>query len=302
MILVAGSNGHVGREIVKKLSLKKVKSRCFDLQPPDIPDIDISNMEVMTGSITDPETVSGALHGIKTVMFVIGLKKQTKNLTHERIEHAGMKNLIEAAKKKGVERIMYISALGAGSGVPASSLSAKWNTEQSLINSGIPYTIFRPSGYFVDFAEFFVPTIRDRGKFTIIGDGNITLQPLAPEDLAEAFIQSIDNPAALNKVIKIAGPEVYTLNEIVEIAARVAGREVKVKRLPFWLMNIVFSAMTFMTGSRGGKDFLYRMSRDSVCSDEEMRELKSIFNIEFKRVEPWLKEAVGYQDTGDSRT
>jgi hypothetical protein len=47
--------------------------------------------------------------------------------------------------------------------------------------------------------------------------------------------------------------------------------------------------MSFITGSRGLKDFLYRMSRDSICSEEEMQEVRDVFNIEFKRLEPWLR-------------
>jgi hypothetical protein len=47
--------------------------------------------------------------------------------------------------------------------------------------------------------------------------------------------------------------------------------------------------MALVTGSRGLKDFLYRMSRDSVCSNEEMKEIKDVFNIKFQRLEPWLR-------------
>ena len=57
-------------------------------------------------------------------------------------------------------------------------------------------------------------------------------------------------------------------------------------------MNAMFSGIAFLTGKRSGKDFLYRMSRDSVCSDQDMKEVKDAFTIDFKQLEPWLREKV----------
>ena len=292
MILIAGCNGHVGREIVKKASQQKVRARLFDLTPPDLSGCDASLFEVTTGDITDPASVRRAVEGVDTVMFVIGRKRGSKNLTHDTIEHGGMRNVVEAAKKTGVGHILYISALGVGSKVPATSLQAKWNAEQCLIGSGISYTIFRPSGYFVDFAEEFAPKIKQTGSFTIIGDGTYRVQPLDPADLAEAFMQATNRPEARNKIIKIAGPETFTLIEIIELVARVVGKPVRIKKIPLWVGKLMFSAIALVSGNPSVKDFLYRMTRDSVCTDEELRELRAVFSIEFKRLEPWLRERV----------
>ncbi len=165
--------------------------------------LDASCLEVVAGDITDPESVRKAVQGVDTVMFVIGRKRGTKKLTHEMVEHGGIKNVIAACREAGVKHIMYISALGVGKDVPATSLMAKWNAEQSLMQSGINYTIFRPSGYFVDFAEEFAPRIKTTGSFTIIGEGTFLVQPLDPADLAEAFLQALDNPRAIKKYSKL---------------------------------------------------------------------------------------------------
>jgi NADH dehydrogenase len=160
------------------------------------------------------------------------------------------------------------------------------------MQSDIPYTIFRPSGYFVDFAEYFAPKIRNTGSFTVIGNGLTRLQPLDPADLAEAFIQSLDNKKAVNKLFKIGGPEVFTLVEIINLVSKVVDRKVTIRKVPFWIMNALFSVIATLTGKRGSKDFLYRMSRDSVCSAQEMKAVKDAFEIEFNRLEPWLREKV----------
>ena len=291
-ILIAGCNGHVGKEIVKKVVNKGMDARYFDLNPLEISDLDTSSLDIVTGDITDLATVRRVTKGVDSVIDVIGMRGETKTLTHEMVEHGGIKNIIQAGKENGVKHILYTSVLGVALDAPARTLAAKWNAEQTLINSGIPYTIFRPSGYFVDFAEHFAPKIRETGSFTVIGEGLTRLQPLDPADLAEAFIQSLDNEKTQNRIFKIAGPETFTLVDIIHLVGKVVGKEVKIKRVPFWIMNIMFSLIALLTGKRGSKDFLYRMSRDSVCSGREMEEIKEAFAIEFKCLEPWLRERV----------
>jgi uncharacterized protein YbjT (DUF2867 family) len=292
MLLIAGCNGHVGKEIVRKCIARKIPARCFDIKPLELPGEDTSSLEIISGDVTKLDDVRKAVKGVDVVMDVIGMRGETKVLTHEMVEHGGMKNIIQAAKESQVKHILYTSVMGVEPNSPAMSLSAKWNTEQTLINSGITYTIFRPSGYFVDFAEYFAPQIKKTGAFTVVGDGSTKLQPLDPVDLAEAFIQSTGNEKVKNKIVKIAGPEVFTLAGIIALVGTVVGREAKIKKMPFWLANLMFSAIALVTGKKGGKDFLYRMRRDSVCTIEEMQQIKDAFNIEFKKLGPWLRERV----------
>ena len=292
MLLIAGCNGHVGKEIVRKCIARKIPARCFDIKPLELPGEDTSVLEIVAGDVTKLDDVRKAAKGVDVVMDVIGMRGETKVLTHEMVEHGGMKNIIQAGKESQVKHILYSSVMGVEPNSPAMSLSAKWNTEQTLINSSIAYTIFRPSGYFVDFAEYFAPKIKKTGAFTVVGDGSTKLQPLDPVDLAEAFIQSIGNEKVKNKIVKIAGPEVFTLAGIIALVGTVVGREAKIKKMPFWLANLMFSAIALVTGKKGGKDFLYRMKRDSVCTQEEMQQIKEAFNIEFKKLEPWLRGQV----------
>jgi len=281
--------------MVRKAVERKMQVRCFDLAPPMIAGVDTAALEVITGDITDLDTVKKATRDIAAVIDVIGMRGETKTLTHEMVEHGGMKNLVQAGRENNLQHILYTSVMGVEPDSPARTLAAKWNTEQTLIHSGIPYTIFRPSGYFVDFAEYFAPKIRDTGSFTVVGNGRTRIQPLDPADVAEAFLQSLGNEKALNRIFKIAGPDIFTLEEVITLVSRVVGRQVKIKKIPFPVMNALFSIIALLTGRRGGKDFLYRMSRDSVCSEQEMKEVREAFTIEFKRLEPWLREQLGQE-------
>ena len=111
-ILIAGCNGHVGKEIVKKAVEQQIDARCFDLNTMDVSGLDTSSLEIVAGDITDLETVRKATYGIDVVMDVIGMRGEKKTLTHEMVEHGGIKNIIQAGKENGVcPPFYFISAL-----------------------------------------------------------------------------------------------------------------------------------------------------------------------------------------------
>jgi uncharacterized protein YbjT (DUF2867 family) len=288
VILIAGANGHVGKEIVKKCIGRDLSIRCLDLHPLDIEQNDTLKVEVIKGDITNPTTAKKALQGVETVLSVMGIRKDTEEMTHHKLEHQGTQNLISASKDSSVSHIMYISSMGVTKNVPVQRLKTKWDAEQMLIHSGIPYTIFRPSGYFTDFVEYFAPEIREKGSFRVFSKGLIRLQPIAVEDVAETMIRAIGNERAMNKIFPLVGPEIFTLREILILLGNVMGKEVKIKSVPFWVMQLFFTLIR----STSGKDFLYRAKGDSTCPPEVQKEVHKVFQIELKRLEPWLRTAL----------
>ena len=285
MILIAGANGHIGKELVKKCIERGFSARCLDLHPLDIELKDTSKLEAIQGDITDLNTAREAVKGVKTVLSVMGVRKDTTEMTHEKLEHEGTQNLISASKESGVSHIMYISSMGVIKDVPVQRLKLKWRAEQMLIHSGITYTIFRPSGYFTDFVEYFAPQIREKGSFRVFDKGLIKLQPIAVEDVAETMLRAIANERAKNKIFPLVGPEIFTLREILTMLGKVMGKEVKIKSIPFWVLNLFFTLIR----SKSGKDFLYRAKGDSTCPPDVQREVQEVFQIELKRLEPWLQ-------------
>ena len=285
MILITGANGHVGKEIVKKSIERGLATRCLDLHHLDIDQEDTPKVEIIKGDITNLNTAREAVKGVDTVLSVMGVRKDTEEMTHDKLEHEGTQNLITASKESGVSHIMYISSMGVTKNVPVQRLKTKWDAEQMLIHSGIAYTIFRPSGYFTDFLEYFAPAIKEKGSFRVFGKGMTRLQPIAVKDVAETLIRAIGNERAKNKIFPLVGPEIFTLREILTMLSKVMGKEVKIKSIPFWVMNLFFTLIR----SKSGKDFIYRAKGDSVCPPDVQREVQEVFQIELTRLEPWLQ-------------
>ena len=84
MILIAGCNGHVGRELLKKASAPRLPVRCFDLAPPDLTGLDASAVEVATGDITSPEVVQAA-NALNLLTTYIQKLKSFSGQTEERL-------------------------------------------------------------------------------------------------------------------------------------------------------------------------------------------------------------------------
>jgi uncharacterized protein YbjT (DUF2867 family) len=288
MILIAGANGHIGKALVKKCRERDLSARCLDMHPLTLERCDTAKMERIQGDVTNLNTTREAVKGVETVLSVMGVRKDTEEMTHDKLEHEGIHNLISASKESGVSHIMYISTMGVTKNVPVQRLKTKWDAEQMLIHSGIAYTIFRPSGYFTDFVEYFAPEIREKGSFRVFSKGLIKLQPIAVEDVAETMIRAIGNERAKNKIFPLVGPEIFTLREILTMLGKVMNKEVKIKSVPFWVMKLFFTLIR----STSGKDFLYRAKGDSTCPPDVQREVQEVFQIELKRLEPWLQTAL----------
>ncbi|MBI5360388.1 MAG: NAD(P)H-binding protein [Planctomycetes bacterium] len=287
MILIMGCNGHIGKEIAGILAKRGEKFRGFDIADKG----DMGGlMEFVQGSILDKQAVNNAVKGADTVIDVIGLSRARKNLTHEMVEYGGLKNILSAGKESGVKRILYTSALGAGENQPSSILRAKWKAEQLLANSGLNYTVFRPSGYFVDFSEIFARMIKETGKFQLPGKGNNRIQPIAPEDVADLYLMSVDNEKTFGQVLPIGGPDVFSLNDVVRLVGKVVGKDVEIRHKYLFPMKALAMAMN-MLGKPGLRDFLQRVTHDSILTKEQNDFLHKNFpQKKYVRLEEWLRK------------
>jgi NADH dehydrogenase len=180
------------------------------------------------------------------------IENPSKGYTFERIDADGTENLVHAAKAAGVERYVYLSGAGAAPDAAEHWFRAKWRAETAVRESGMTYTIFRPSwvygpedralNRFLGMARFlpFVPLVGNAGKQR--------LQPVFVDDVARAVAEALEKPAAEGQVFEIGGPEVLTMREIVGTALEVAGGKRLLLGSPKPLMKAVASVLQFLPG------------------------------------------------------
>lgn len=246
MILVTGSTGFVGRHIVRELCSRGKEVRCLARTSSDLGLLRGFDVEICSGDVSDQSSLERAAQGVYTVIHLVAIIREMRQATFQRVNYWGTKNMVQAAKKAGVERIVYMSNLGAGPDRRFPLLYSKWQGEEEVRNSGVNYTIFRPSVMFGEgdgFVTVLASIIRRLPLIPVIGSGNTRFQLISVEDIATCVAQTLEEQQTVNQTIPLGGPEYLAYEEIIDMITR----ELKVRRLkmhiPIPLMRPIVWAM-----------------------------------------------------------
>jgi uncharacterized protein YbjT (DUF2867 family) len=160
---------------------------------------------------------------VDTVVHLVGIIREKRNQSFDIVNRQGTEMVARAAKDAGVKRFVYVSAIGAHDNSDYPYLYSKWQGEQAVINSGLSYTIFRPSILFGDGDEFITTLAGIVKTFPVIpvpGSGKITLQPISVQEVGAMISLVVHNPHFAGRIIEIGGPDHLTYDEIVDIISK----------------------------------------------------------------------------------
>lgn len=228
-VLLTGATGFIGTRVVQRLVAHGHSVRCLVRRTSDLSPLQAAPIEVWAGDVTDLSSLASALEGIQAVVHLVGIiKERPPAATFERVHVHGTRNLAQAAKAAGVSRILFLSGIGAQPNPAYPYLLTKWQAEELIKGSGVPYTILRSSVVFGSGDEFMNrlatlvrrPPTGDRtlAPFVpIIGSGKTRFQPIFVEDVAECLVRALVNPEMAGKLIEIGGPEQFTYEQLVDV-------------------------------------------------------------------------------------
>jgi NADH dehydrogenase len=280
MIIVVGGTGFVGGGIVRELARRGKAVAVLSRDPARHRDrFPGLSVEYRKGDVTDHDSLKSAFAGIDTVISSqqfpnSPIENPGKGYTFEKVDAEGTENLVRAAKEAGVKRFVYLSGVGAAPDAERHWFRAKWRAETAVRESGMTYTIIRPSwvfgpedvalNRFLGMSRFlpFVPLIGNAGKQR--------LQPVFVDDVARAVAESLDKPAADSKVFEIGGPEALTMTEIVRTALEVAGRKRLMLAAPRSLMKLLASIIQFAPGRPLTPDAVDFITMDALADPSEI--------------------------------
>ncbi len=250
MILITGATGFIGRALVRQLSAIGYPLRAMIRPSKHTPLLPKGvSVEVAVVSLADVRGLRAALRDVDVIFHFASAENQGArgNLALTDIE--GTQNLVEAADDAGVDRIIYLSHLGAAraSGYPA--FKAKGIAEEIIRSGKTPYTIIRsslvygPEDHFTNNIERLIHS--SLGVFPLPSGGRTVVQPIWVEDLITCMLWSLENDETLNKVYEIGGSEFFTLQQIIETIMDVTHR----RRLLVPLSPIALRGLTvFLEG------------------------------------------------------
>jgi len=183
--------------------------------------------------------LAGCFHGVDAVVHLVGIIRRQNRLTYEHINRHGVANVVAAAKEARVKRFVLVSAIGASNNRSYPYLYSKWQGEQEVIDSGIPYTIYRPSVLFGEGDEFInvlAGLVRVLPLVPVIGSGKNRYHPLAADDLAKCIGITLGREDLKGQILDLGGTERMSYNDVVSQVARAMGKRRLRFHLPTWLM------------------------------------------------------------------
>src|ERR1051326_5109210 len=192
-VFVTGGTGFIGSHVVRALLkrghkvavLARDRARAQHLYRWD-------KVEVCEGDITDMDSMKRAMAGRECVINCVQfpnhpVENPSKGWTYMEVDGKGTARRVEAARSVGVGKFVYLSGAGTREGKTQPWFQAKLMAERAIRQSGMDWTIFRPSwvygpedrslNKFVTFAKYlpFIP---------VIGDGKSKVEPVHVDDLA----------------------------------------------------------------------------------------------------------------------
>ena len=222
-----------------------------------------TNAEIFEGDVTRPESLTEAINGCQAVYINLGAGMDIRDF--RLVERDGTVNVARAAANAGVEHIGMISILNAGqSGAGGVYLEAKTGAELALMESGVPYTIFRCCWFFESLNRYII-----NRRAMIFGRQPHKLSWMAASDYANMVVKAFQKSEARNRVFHICGVEEYTLEEALRIFAEIVMPGLKISHTPLWMLK-TFGLVSRNKLARGMIEFVefYEKSHDQVAEDD----------------------------------
>ena len=219
-IAITGATGQLGRLVIASLRGKVPASDIVALArtPAKAADLGVT---VRAADYARPETLEPALAGIDTLLLI-----SSSEVGQRAAQHA---NVIAAARKAGVQHIVYTSLLHADTSV-LNLAEEHRQTEAMLEDSGIPHTLLRNGWYTENYLASVPPALQHGAFIGSAGEGRIA--SAARADYAEAAAVALTTPGQAGKVYELAGDDSYTLTEFAAELSRQSGKPVPYVNLP----------------------------------------------------------------------
>ena len=277
-IILAGATGYLGSHLVRQMQQRALPFRALARNAKKLRNMGVDELQIVPSEVTQASSLRGKLEGTDVLISTVGITRQKDGLTYMDVDYQANMNLLSEAKKAGIKKFIYISAVNGDQMRHLKIMEAKEKFVDALKASGMDYNIIRPNGFFSDLKDFL--DMAKSGRVYLFGDGEYKLNPIHGADLAEFILDSINS---IEKEIEIGGPDILTQNEIAELALKALDKPVRILHLPDWIRRALISILRTFTSSRtyGPYEFfLSMMAQDNIAPRYGIYRLKTFFQEE----------------------
>lgn len=279
-IAIAGATGYLGKHIVSQVIEQNLAGIALARNLEKLEEFESENIQKTKAEFTKPQSLNGILDGVDTIISTVGITRQKDGLTYMDVDYQANVNLLNEAKNAGVRKFVYVSVLNGQNMRHLKICEAKERFVDELKNSGLQYTIIRPTGFFSDMKDFLV--MAKRGRVYLFGDGEAKLNPIHGEDLAKFCLKAVNKTET---ELEVGGPEILSQNQIAELALSTLKKPTKISHLPDWIRRfILWSVRSFTSSKTYGpvEFFLTAMAISMVAPQTGTHQLKDFFQEQVK--------------------
>ncbi len=219
LVAITGATGFVGRHVVEHLLRREHDVRALVRDPSRGGWLRDRGVGLVEGDLEDQAALRALVQGAGAVVHLVGIILEIGRQTFERVHVGGTRHLLDAAREAGVGRFVHMSALGARPDARATAYHRTKAAAEALVaGSSLPHAILRPSLVAAPENEVLrtmVTMIRMSPVVPVIGNGLYQLQPVAAEDVADAFVTACED-ASIGGTFDIAGPDAMTYHQLLD--------------------------------------------------------------------------------------
>lgn len=250
-ILLTGASGFVGshvlpallaagHEVVALCRSEKVGER-LRARTSD----SARGLSIRIGDIGSIDALAGAAEGCDAIVHLVAIPRDWNNGSDlDRVNHIGTSNVVAAAKRAGVRRFVHLGALGVEERAGLNYASSKARGERVVRESGLDFTIIKPSLIWGERDGFFnIVASLVRIPLPIVpvpGSGKSRFQPVWAGDVARAIVTVLADPKrSVGRSYELGGPRYWTYAEITREVARALNKRRLIVPMPVPLIGIV---------------------------------------------------------------
>ena len=243
-VTVVGGTGFLGRSIVRHLHDADFAVRIASRHPDRARSLfsrDISGIEPVGADVNDDASVAAVVSGVWAVVNAVSLYVEHGRCSFQSVHVEAAKRVAVLARQAGVETLVHISGIGADAGSTSGYIRSRGKGEAVILDAFPSAKLIRPAVMFGPGDAFLTPLLtmlRHMPVFPMFGRGETRLQPAYVEDVAATIVRVLRAPA-WRQPYELAGPRVYTYQELLRTIAASAGTGPFLIPFPFSLWHVI---------------------------------------------------------------
>lgn len=297
--MVTGANGYIGQHVVHALREKGYSVRAVvrpNVRPDEAQFLKDCGAEVLELDLLNHSQVQNEVQGADYVVHLVGSINKPQGEDFMTMHEGRTRSLVEALKKNPAKKIIFVSALGASFRSDSQYQVTKWEAEEVIRKSFMPYVILRSSLVIgrqcgtrdSKLITKMADTVKNAPFLPVISRVDGKLQPVFIGDLTQLVCESITNDQLQRQTIEVGGPDKVTPFELMGIIAEILGIQKKKKVIPFFWVHLGVSIMEKISATpKMTLEQLNMMRYDNIVRFPNMDDY---FQIQLKSI----KESLSY--------